>query len=307
MLAETLESIYQAARPLNQGQVAHYIPELAKANPDWFGVVIVTTEGEVIQHGDAERLFTVQSLSKVLTYALALQDNGREKVFERVGVEPTGTSFNSIVLDEQGRPYNPMVNAGALVVANLIQGVDSTERLTRILDVFRRATGHDVHLDGPVFTSERLTGHRNRAIAHLLRASGMLTGPIDDIVDLYFQHCSLLVSALDLATIAATLANRGVNPLTAEQAIERQYLPDLLSVMYTCGMYDSSGEWAYRVGLPAKSGISGGLMAVVPGRMGIGIFSPPLNRNGHSVRGLKVCEDLSRKLCLHSFADCDEA
>lgn len=304
---DLLQDLYAMYQPVTDGKVARYIPELAKAKPDWFGIAVVLTDGTVFQAGDAGREFTIQSISKVLTYALALADHGREAILDRIGVHPVVASFNAIILDERtGRPYNPMINAGAIAVASLIKGADLTERLNRVLDVFECGTGRRLGVDAPVFTSERGTGHRNRAIAHMLLASGILASDIDTALDLYFNHCSLRVTAVDIATIAAALANKGVNPVTGERVVESSYVGDVLSVMYTCGMYDSSGEWAYHVGLPGKSGVSGGLMAVVPGKMGIAVFSPPLDDNGHSVRGLKVCEALSERLCLHLFAACDD-
>jgi glutaminase len=194
-----------------------------------------------------------------------------------------------------------MVNAGAIAIAGLIRGEDPTDRLKKLLTMFRRFVGHDVSIDMSVFVSERTTGHRNRAIAHLMLNFGMVDPDIEQALDLYFQQCSVLVSSRDLAAIAATLANDGVNPLTGERALEARYVRDLLSLMYTCGMYDYAGEWAYSVGLPAKSGVGGGIMAVVPGKLGIGVFSPPLDARGNSVRGIKVCQAMSDELNLHLF------
>jgi glutaminase len=220
-----------------------------------------------------------------------------------VGVEPTGDAFNSLIrLDEKSkRPHNPMINAGAIATAGMIDGADSTARLKQLLEMFRRYIGHEVHVDVSVFVSEKTTGHRNRAIGHLMLNFGMIDANVDETLDLYFQQCSMLVNAGDLATIAATLANGGVNPVTGERAIEARYVRDVLSVMYTCGMYDYSGNWAYSVGLPAKSGVGGGIIAVVPGKLGIGIFSPPLDERGNSVRGIKVCQAMVEDLGLHVF------
>lgn len=297
-----LSQLHEKYLPLHEGAVADYIPELAKANPDWFGICAVTVDGQVYEVGDSSQLFTIQSISKAIVYGLALEDHGRESVLTKVGVEPTGEAFNSIVLDEDSkRPYNPMVNAGAIATTALIKGTDSTERLNRLLDVFRRYTGRDITVDISVFASERATGDRNRAIAYMMRNFGMIDKQLEEILDLYFQQCSILVNCSDLAMIAATLANRGVNPVTGERAVDDAFVKDILSVMYTCGMYDYAGEWAYRVGLPAKSGVAGGIVAIVPGLMGIGIFSPRLDARGNSVRGIKVCEEISRHLDLHVF------
>lgn len=304
-----LEDLYSTYLPLREGAVANYIPELAKANPDWFSICIATVDGQVYKVGDYQQEFTIQSVSKPAMYGLALEDHGRDYVLTKVGVEPTGDAFNAIILDEQSnRPYNPMVNAGAIATAGLINGSDPAERLNRVLDMFQRYTGRTIRMDASVFASERTTGNRNRAIAYLMLNFGMIEGQIDETLDLYFQQCSLLVNCHDLAVMAATLANNGLNPLTGERAIDAQYVKDILSVMYTCGMYDFSGEWAYRVGMPAKSGVGGGIIAIVPGRLGIGVFSPLLDARGNSVRGLKVCAELSQHFGLHVFDRCaDEA
>lgn len=298
-----LESLYERYQPLREGTLASYIPELAKANPDWFSICIATVDGRVYEIGDFSQQFTIQSISKVFAYGLALEDHGRDKVLTKVGVEPTGDPFNSIIrLDEYSkRPDNPMVNAGAIATTSLIKGNDPTERLNRMLEMFRRYTTHDAVVDISVFMSERSTGHRNRAMAHLMRHFGMIDEKIDETLDLYFQQCAVMINCRDLAVMAATLANRGINPLTQEQAVAPHYIRDMLSVMYTCGMYNFAGEWAYKVGLPAKSAVSGGLMAVVPNQLGIAVFSPPLDAHGNSVRGIRVCEELSRRLELHVF------
>lgn len=305
-LLELLQTLHKRYQSVREGKVADYIPELSKVDPDLFSICIVTTQGEIYHVGDHEHLFTVQSISKVFSYGLALEDHGRNYVLTRVGVEPTGEDFNSIVLDEASkRPYNPMVNAGAIATTSLIKGKTPVDRLNRLLEMFNRYIGHDVFIDVSVFLSERMTGHRNRAMAHLMRNFGMIDDPIEESLDLYFQQCSVLVNCQDLAIMAATLANRGINPVTQERAIDRRYVRDLLSVMYTCGMYNFAGEWAYPVGFPAKSGVSGGIIGVVPNQMGIGIFSPPLDVRGNSVRGVQVCEALSQELNLHVF-DCPD-
>ena len=286
---------------VREGAVADYIPELATANPDWFSICAVTVDGQVYSVGDKNQLFTLQSISNALVYGLALEDHGRDYVLTKVGVEPTKEAFNEIVFDEQSqRPYNPMVSAGAIATTGLILGTDSTQRLNRMLDMFRRYIGRDIGVDISVFASQRATGHRHRAIADMMLDRGMIDKNIDQTLDLYFQQCSLLVSCRDLAVMAATLANRGVNPVTGERAIDAQYVKDILSVMYTCAMYDA-GEWAYKVGTPALSGVAGGIIAIVPGQMGIGVFSPLLDARGNSVRGIKVCEELSRHFDLHLF------
>ncbi|MEM7727161.1 MAG: glutaminase A [Cyanobacteria bacterium P01_A01_bin.45] len=299
-----LEELYEKYKSFQDGEIAQSIPELMKVNPDLFSICLVTVDGNIYQVGNFKQQFTIQSISKVFVYGLALQDRGREYVATRVGVEPTGDAFNAIILDEKSmRPYNPMVNAGAIATTSLIKGSDATERLNRVLEMFRCYTGHNVFVDISVFTSERSTGHRNRAMANLMLNFGMIEPNIEETLDLYVQQCSVIVDSQDLAVMAATLANNGINPLTGETAVDSKYVKDILSVMYTCGMYNFAGEWAYKVGIPAKSGVSGGIIAVVPNKMGIGVFSPLLDQRGNSVRGVKVCEELSEKLNLHLF-DC---
>jgi glutaminase len=301
-LQEFLSCLHERYKPLQEGSVANYIPELAKVDPDLFGICIVTVDGQVFEVGDTGKLFTIQSASKPFVHGLTLEDCGREFVLSRVGVEPTGDAFNAIILDESsGRPYNPMVNAGAIATAGLVKGENPTDKLNRVMEMFRRFCGRDLYVDMSVYTSERSTGHRNRAIAHLMLNFGMVGDNLDDMLDLYFKQCSVMVNCRDLGVMAASLANNGVNPVTGERALNSDYIKDVLSVMYTCGMYDYSGEWAYTVGIPAKSGVGGGIVAVVPKVMGIGVFSPRLDSRGNSVRGVKVCEDLSSHFGLHSF------
>jgi glutaminase len=297
-----INDLHEKYKSLNDGKVADYIPELALAQPEWFGICIVTTEGRIFEVGNCDRLFTIQSISKAFIYGLALEDWGRDYVNSKVSVEPTGEAFNSIVLDEQtNRPYNPMVNTGAIATTDLVKGNGATERLKRILDMFERYTGRDLNINVPIFLSEKETGNRNRAIAYLMLNCGMISDRIDETLDLYFQQCSILVNARDLAMMAATLANGGINPMTKKRAIDEHYVQDVISVMFSCGMYDYSGEWAYRVGIPAKSGVGGGITAVVPKQIGIGTFSPLLDAKGNSVRGIKACQDLSRDFGLHLF------
>jgi glutaminase len=284
------------------GKVATYIPELAKADPNWFGICLVTLNGAVYETGDSRHSFTIQSISKPFVYGLALEDHGRSDVLARVGLEPTGDAFNSISLDPvTGRPRNPMINAGAIATAGLVSGKTPQTRLKRLLEMMGNYAGRELELDKSVYRSESETGHRNRAIGHMLRNFNMVNGDPTTVVDLYFQQCSVSVTCRDLAVMAATLANRGVNPLTGKQAIRGEYVESVLSVMGSCGMYDFAGEWIYKIGMPAKSGVSGGIIAVLPGQLGIGIFSPLLDARGNSVRGIAVCNELSRGLDLHLF------
>jgi glutaminase len=298
----TLQDLHAKYRGVVDGKVADYIPELALAKPEWFGISVVTVDGQTYDVGDHDQLFSIQSVSKPFVFGQALDDHGRDAVLAKVGVEPTGEAFNAIVLDEKSnRPFNPLVNAGAIATADLIHGKDFADRIKRLMAMFNRYAGRDLYIDNAIFLSERTTGHRNRAIAHLMLNFGMVSEQIADSLELYFQQCSILVNAHDLAVIGATLANAGVNPLTQDRAIQQQHVKDVLSVMLTCGMYDYAGEWAYRVGLPAKSGVGGGICAVIPGVAGIGVFSPLLDPRGNSVRGIKVCEELSTRFGLHAF------
>jgi glutaminase len=300
-----LEELHSRFHSLNNGVVADYIPELARANPNWFAICITTVDGKMFKVGNFAQEFTIQSVSKPFVYGMALEDHGRDFVLSRVGVEPSGDAFNAIVLDKHSnRPYNPMVNAGAIATAALVKGQDPAERMNRLLALFRHYTGREIRMDVSVFVSERSTGDRNRAIAYLMRNFGMLAGNLDEALDLYFQQCSLLVNCQDLALMAATLANDGVNPVSGERAVSTDYVKDMLSVMYTCGMYDFSGEWAYQVGMPAKSGVGGGIIAVAPKQLGIGVFSPLLDLRGNSVRGVAVCSEISRHFGLHAFDTC---
>lgn len=301
-LRDTLMELLAKYKDVHEGKVADYIPELAKANPDWFAISVVSIKGQSIDVGDHKQEFTIQSVSKPFMFGIALEEFGREHVLSKVGVQPIGEAFNSITLDEDSnRPFNPMINAGAIAAADLVVGKDFPDRVTRMLDTFGRYCGRQVYVNSSVYASERATGHRNRAMAHLMLNFGMVSPSIEETLDLYFQQCSIMVTSHDLALIGATLANGGVNPVTGVRAIESQYVKDLLSVMHTCGMYDYAGEWAYRVGIPAKSGVGGGIVAVVPGQVGIGIFSPRLDVKGNSVRGVKVCQELADRFNLHVF------
>lgn len=283
------------------GEVAAYIPELARAEPDLFGIAMVTADGTVYESGDTRHEFTIQSISKPLTYALALEAVGEEEVRRHVDVEPSGEAFNSITLEaDSGIPLNPMVNAGAITTASLIEPLGFEFPIDRILHEYSAFAGRDLVIDEDVYESERDTGYRNRAIAWLLRNSGAISnGDVEGVLETYFQQCSVLVDCRDLAVIAATLAASGVNPLSRERVLREDTVQNVLSVMASCGMYDSAGDWLYTVGLPAKSGVAGGVIAVLPGQIGIAVFSPRLDAHGNSVRGIAVCEDLSGKLGLH--------
>jgi glutaminase len=281
------------------GEVATYIPELADVDPSLFGICLATVDGALYETGDSDARFTIQSMSKPLTYGLALELAGEKLVRARVGVEPSGDPFNEISLHPvTGAPVNPMINAGAITCTGLV--VDAVhDPFERILDTYSLYAGRRLAIDEAVYRSEADTGHRNRAIAHLLRSVEVVPSRPEAALDLYFRQCSVAVDCRDLATIAATLANGGVNPRTGVRAVPEPVVREILSVMATCGMYNGAGEWLVSVGLPAKSGVSGGVIGVLPGRLGIGVFSPRLDAQGNSVRGVAVCRDLSRDLVLH--------
>lgn len=301
-IAYWLKQVHAKYQSADHGKLASYIPELTLANPNHFGISLTTADGQIYDVGNSDVMFTIQSISKPLVYGLALEDHGSNEVLRKVGVEPTGEAFNSIVMDEvNNRPFNPMVNAGAIATTSLIKGNGAEERFARILDMFSRYAGRKLTIDEAVFQSERATGHRNRAIAYLQLNSGMIEEPVTEHLDLYFKQCAILISARDLAMMAATLANNGVNPLTGVRAISAEHVKTVLSIMASCGMYDYSGEWVYRVGLPAKSGVGGGIVAVLPGQFGVGVFSPLLDAHGNSHRGIEVCKELSQKFYLHVY------
>ncbi len=295
-----VDRLHAKHKALRTGQVATYIPELAKADPEWFGICIATTDGQVYEAGDSRLPFTIQSISKPFTYGLALEDQGRDVVLRKIGVEPTGDAFNSISLaPTSGCPLNPMINAGAIVATSLVAGHSPEDRLGRLLAVFSLYAGRTLTLDSAVYESERQTGHRNRAIGHMLRNFDVLTDDPEPALDLYFRQCAISVCCRDLSVMAATLANGGQNPVTGDRPVRPELVRDILSVMTTCGMYDAAGEWMYWIGMPAKSGVAGGVLAVLPGQLGIGVFSPLLDERGNSVRGVATCRDLSTELSLH--------
>jgi glutaminase len=295
-----LARLHEQWLPDRSGVVADYIPQLALADPDSFGIAITTTEGHSYEVGDSRVAFTIQSMSKPFTYGLALHDRGFDAVDAKVGVEPSGEAFNSISLaPESGRPLNPMINAGAITSTSLVAGAGPAEREERVVDFYGRFAGRPLAVDMEVYESERDTGHRNRAIGHMLRAFGVLEEDPDEALDLYFRQCSVSVDCRDLSLMAATLANGGVNPATGERVLARDLVDRVLSVMTTCGMYDSAGEWVVDVGMPAKSGVGGGVLAVLPGQLGIAVFSPPLDPHGNSVRGVEVCRQISTDLNLN--------
>ncbi len=301
-ISAALGELLERHRADDSGALADYIPELATVDPDGFAVSIVSVHGRAHQAGDIDRTFTIQSVSKPFVYALAASDVGVDAVAELVGFEPSGEPFNAISLDEHtGRPANPLINAGAIVTSAMVDGTDATERFERVRTFLSACAGRPLAFDDDVYRSESETGDRNRALAHLARSSGVLRRSVDDATEVYFRQCSLVVTTEDLAVMAATLANGGVNPRTEEVVMPERVATATLSIMATCGMYDRSGEWMARVGLPAKSGVGGGIAAVNPAQFGIGVFSPRLDGWGNSVRGSALLATLSEQFDLHVF------
>ncbi|BBX15495.1 glutaminase A [Mycolicibacterium duvalii] len=294
-----LDHILAEHTEVADGALADYIPELAAVDPEGFALSLTMADGYTYESGDAACEFTIQSISKPFTYALALDQIGCAAVDAAIGVEPSGEAFNEISVDSATKmPKNPMINAGAIAAVSLIPASSPDARFALIRDFYSDFVGRRLELDDEVYRSEKATGSRNRAIGYMLQSFGVLDDDPDEVLDVYYRQCSLRVTATDLATMGATLARGGVHPrlgrVTTATVIKRT-----LSVMVTCGMYDAAGDWVSAVGLPAKSGVGGGIVAVLPGQLGIGVYSPRLDRNGSSVRGVRVCRSLSEQLGLH--------
>ncbi len=301
-LDSLIAALHARLQDNSEGALAGYIPELATVAPDSFGIALATQHGEIFSVGDANCHFTIQSIAKPFAFAMLLDLVGRDETYRSVGMQPNGDSFNAIELDpHSNRPYNPLVNAGAIAVSGRLLETLGPSAFDRLLDKLSDAAGRPLEIDERVFQSERSTGHRNRAIGHLLRAAEVFCADVDDVLELYFRQCSIRVTAVDLAAMGVTLANIGTNPVTGRDVFGVDAVRDTLSVMFTCGMYDESGEWSCRVGLPAKSGVGGGIVAVVNRQLGIGVFSPRLDAAGNSIRGRLCCIELATELGLHAF------
>ncbi|MFD9148525.1 glutaminase [Streptomyces diastaticus] len=301
-IPEYLDEVLRNCADDRAGAVADYVPELAAADPEQLAVAVSAVDGTVYEAGDSRSAFTIQSISKPFVYALALADRGCEAVLARIGVEPSGEAFNELSLEEgSARPRNPMINVGALTAHTLAgpPGAPREERFERIVAGISAFAGRRLEVDEAVCRSEWGTAHRNLAIAHMLRGYEVIEEDAPRVVADYIRQCSLLVTTRDLALMAATLANGGVQPVTGEQVVSREVVRQVLSVMTTCGMYDAAGDWVTTVGIPAKSGVSGGILGALPGQVGIGVLSPRLDRHGNSVRGVRVCERLSADMGLH--------
>jgi glutaminase len=293
-----VDGAWETYRTLEEGKNADYIPALAKVDSKLFGIALVTVDGKVFKRGDVEARFSIQSISKVFTLASVLETSGAKAVLEKLGADATGQVFNSIVAIEQmkGKEMNPFVNPGAIAATSLVEGATAEEKWARILAIHEAFAGRKLSIDEEVYRSEAATNERNQAIAKLMHAYGRLYFDPIASTDVYTRQCSISVNASDLAVMAATLANGGRNPVTGKQVIASANVPRILAVMATAGLYDDSGIWLYEVGLPAKSGVGGGIIAVAPGRFGIAVFSPPLDAAGNSVRAQKAIRDVSAAL-----------
>ena len=280
------------------GANADYIPFLANIPSDLAAVAVVTAQGQWASAGDAQYRFAIESISKVCTLALALEDMGRQVVQEKIGVSPTGLPFNSVMaLELHGdKPLSPLVNAGAMASASLVKAASREERWQRILDMQRRLGAKDIAMSDELNRSEQTTNFHNRGIAWLLFAAGYMYCDPMEACDVYTRQCSTLLTTVELATIGATIAAKGRNPLTGEQVLKPENCACIMAEMTMEGLYDSSGAWAYNVGLPGKSGVGGGIVTIVPGIMGIAAFSPPLDPVGNSVRGQKMAAFVAREL-----------
>lgn len=301
-----LEYIIHSNRVMvEKGEVAKYIPELSKANKSHLGMYIVTLSGEEYFAGDYAEEFTLQSISKVITLMLALLDNGKEKVFSVVNVEPSDEMFNSIInleIKDTSRPLNPMINAGAIATTSLVYGRDKNEVFERILNFTRKITGNpSIDIDENVYCSEKETGYRNRALANFMRSTNVFECDPEDILDTYFKQCSIKVTTKDVARIGAMLSLDGILPWSREKVISRDIARIVKTIMLTCGMYDESGKFAIDVGIPGKSGVSGGILAVSPQKMGIGVYGPSLDEKGNSIAGMSVLKEFSKELGLSIF------
>lgn len=289
-------------RPIDSGNTAQYIDVLARADTSRLGVAIATVDGNVYSAGDDLVEFSIQSISKIFVYALAIQDATLEKVLEKIGVEPTGNAFNELSLHKgSNRPMNPMINAGAITAHSLVCGPNATaeQRTARILKVMSTLAGRELKVDEEVYEAELKDGDRNIGLAHMLKAAGIISGCPREMVKGYFRQCSINVTVRDLAMMASTLSNAGYQPVTGEKIFPRDTVRQVLSIMATCGMYDAAGDWISSVGIPAKSGVGGGILGALPGQVGLATFSPKLDDKGNSVRGVALCKTMSHDMGLH--------
>jgi len=299
-----LDAAYAKYKGLQEGKNADYIPALAKVDPDLFGIALITVDGKAYTAGDIKSEVSIQSISKVFTLANVIQESGAPAVRDNIGVDATGQVFNSIVAIEQhkGKEMNPFVIPGAIATVSMVKGANADQIWSKIIGTYSDFAGRRLKVDQEVYKSESETNQRNRAIADLMFAYGVIKNNPQQASDLYTRQCSLSVNAKDLATMAATLANNGKNPITNKQLLSPQHVPEVLAVMATAGLYDDSGKWLFATGLPAKSGMGGGIIAVSPGKFGIAAISPPLDAAGNSVRAQKAIAEISNALHGNPYA-----
>lgn len=299
-----LQGAYARYKDIKEGANADYIPALAKVDPKIYGIALVTADGKLYTVGDVQSEVSIQSISKVFTMAKVIEEQGPDAIASNMGVDATGQAFNSIVAIEQykGSEMNAMVNPGAITTTSMVSGKSRDQIWKKILDYYGQFAGRKLSVDKEVFQSEAATNQRNQAIGRLMFAYGHIKSDPDRATDIYTEQCSVAVNARDLATMAATLANGGKNPVTGKQVLDAKYVPNVLAVMATAGLYDESGKWLYATGLPAKSGVGGGLLAVSPGKFGIAVVSPPLDAAGNSVRAQKAIADISNALGGNPYA-----
>ena len=301
-----LQRILTECKPYTaQGHVATYIPELANVDPNQIGICINLEDGKEYTAGDFQVPFTMQSVVKTMILLLALMDSGIEKVRSLVGVEATGKPFDAFNYSDQaltGAHINPMINTGAIALCTLIEGESYDIKFQRLLELTRQLAGNEkLEVDESVYLSEKATGNKNRALAYMLKAYGMIHDPAEEILDCYFKACSILVDCRDLARIGNVFAHHGMNPMTGERMFPKEFARYVNATLATCGMYDGSGEFALNVGFPAKSGVGGGIMGVIPNRMGIGVYAPALDKHGNSMAGVQVLARLSEALDLNIY------
>jgi len=299
-----VDEAYSKFKGDTRGKNADYIPVLAKVDSNLFGIAVVSTDNQVVTAGDVKTAFSIQSIAKVFSLALAMEEQGPDKVFEKIGSEPTGRAFNSpvAVVDMPTHTANPLVNAGAIATVSLISGKTPQEKWTKILNFYSRVAGEKLALIDEVYKSEAATNTGNKALSYLLAKYDRIYSDPFQSVDVYTKECSVGVNALQLAKMGATLANNGMNPATGQQVVKRENVAEILSAMMMAGLYDGSGGWAWHVGIPAKSGVGGGLVAVMPGKGAIAVFAPPLDEAGNSVKGQEVIQYVANRLDLNLFS-----
>lgn len=304
-MKKILDTIIEKNRHLvNEGKVADYIPALSQSDPNHIGLCIMDLEGKVYKAGNFDTAFTIQSISKVMALTLAIIDNGEEKVFNKVGYEPTDEPFNTLYkldLPHITKPSNPMINSGAIITSSLIKG-EGEERFNRLLEFIRKVTENpNISYNEEVYLSEKATGDKNKAMAYLMKSRGILNGDVEEILDGYFKQCSIEITSVDLAKIGLFLANQGKLMKSTEQICSEKTISTVIAIMSTCGMYNFSGEYAAKVGIPSKSGVAGGILGTVPNKIGIGIYSPALDKYGNSIVGYNIMKDISNELNLNIY------